>query len=118
MTQVYPIVSARIYCRPVIDNHAQHFEDIDEDIFSSLVSECCLCVFQVGAPTTHDCNRGVEGDFSIGEDAAYIFQFRSKQRLNPVFRGVAVNLLRALAEGKIDLSHRRRQNGSYIASSF
>ncbi len=44
MTQVYPIVSARIYCRPVIDNHAQHFEDIDEDIFAPfIVGESCPC---------------------------------------------------------------------------
>ena len=37
MTQVYPIVPARIYCHHVIDNHAHHLEDIDGDIFVPFV---------------------------------------------------------------------------------
>ena len=64
MTQVYPIVPARIYCRHVIDNHAHHLEDIDGDIFVPfVVGKRCPCdnlgwifqippEFQVGAPTT------------------------------------------------------------------
>ena len=51
-----------------------------------------------------DCNRGVEGDDSTGQDAAYIFQFRAKQRRNPVLRGAVVHFLCTLAESKVDLS--------------
>ena len=46
----------------------------------------------------------MEGDVSIGQDAADIFQFRSKQRRNPLFCGAAVHFLCALAESKVDLS--------------
>jgi hypothetical protein len=64
MTQVYPIMPARIYCRRVIDNHTHHFKDIDGNIFSPfVVGESCLCdnlgrifqiplEFHIGAPTT------------------------------------------------------------------
>jgi hypothetical protein len=64
MTQVYPIMPARIYCRRLIDNHVHHFEDIDGNIFAPfVVGESCLCdnlgrifqiplKFHIGAPTT------------------------------------------------------------------
>ncbi len=49
-------------------------------------------------------NRGVEGDFSIGQDALDVFQFCSKQRQNPILHRAAVHFLCTLAKGKVDLS--------------
>ena len=51
-----------------------------------------------------DCDRCVERDASISQDAAYIFQFRSEGGQDPVHHGAAVHFLCNLAEGKVDLS--------------
>jgi len=44
MTQDYPIMPACIFCRHVIDNHANHFKDIDGDVFAPfIVGKSCPC---------------------------------------------------------------------------
>ncbi len=52
----------------------------------------------------YDCDRCVEGDVGISQDAAYIFQFRLEGVRDLVCHRAAVHFLRALAEGKVDLS--------------
>jgi hypothetical protein len=52
----------------------------------------------------YDCDRCVEGDVGISQNAAYIIQFRLVGGRDPVRHGAAVHFLCALAEGKVDLS--------------